>query len=542
MKTYTNVWLRRAAIFLALTLGALGMLKAQNFYTFESLPKSKGKHTITGHYREENGKFILSDIHFEGSIHMGQTPGQIEGVYDEDESSVTFRFNNIELPCRASNLNQKLYKILNDGGGSTWQQESEAKQKQQSKTQVSSVIIMLQLDCSQSLGSDFGKVKRAAIEFIQTLQQASTRGNIHLGIVAFASTGFIKKNQIPPTPLDNNSAARLIDFIGRLGQEYNTGIYQAVNVGYNIATDYYRARLSTTNDFNGLYMVTFTDGLDNASRINGVDRSKALEIVKQKLQAGFYGKRIESYVVGVKGNDIETKEAEYRFHQALQSLATNESYYYKSENIDAVQEAFQRIANNLVSRTQTLYCTTAVGNKGWLQWVLDCNDGAVSVSTPAPVQPASNQRPKSYWGIDLIFGGGASLQDEEAKERSLICVRGKMRYKELGADLEVGYMQYAGLSAYWQPSFIRNSKHDFSGYLGAHLDCGLFNVRVPGDNEGQDSSSHSTYIQEFGTDVQAIAGLEYSYKRFNTGLSLRYGYRKELFCLLHVGLRFDWNK
>ena len=525
MKTSTRIWPRRAAIMLALTLGAFGMLKAQNFYSFESLPKAKGKHTITGRYREENGKFILSDIHFEGSIHMGQTPGQIEGVYDEDESSVTFRFNNIELPCRASNLNQKLYKILDDGGGSTWQQESEAKQKQQSKTQVSSVIIMLQLDCSQSLGSDFGKVKRAAIEFIQTLQQASTSGNIHLGIVAFASTGFIKKNQIPPTPLDNNSAARLIDFVGRLGQEYNTGIYQAVNVGYNIASDYYRTRLSSSNDFNGLYMVTFTDGLDNASRIDGVEGSKALEIVKQRLQAGFYGKRIESYVVGVKGNDIETREAEYRFHQALQSLATNESYYYKPENIDAVQGAFQRIANNLVSRTQTLYCTTAVGNKGWLQWVLDCNEEPEYVPTPEPEKPMPSQRPRSYWGVDFIWGGGVSLL-YEIEGRGLVGVRGKMRYKEFGLDLEFGYMQLAGLSAYWQPSCIRNRNHDFSVYIGAHIGYGLYNVSV----SGRDNNWHpySVVHQDLGVDAQAIAGLEYSYKLLNTGLSLRCGYQEQL--------------
>ena len=32
----------------------------------------------------------------------------------------------------------------------------------------------------------------------------------------------------------------------------------------------------------------------------------------------------------------------------------------------------------------------------------------------------------------------------------------------IGAALELGYTQIAGLSAYWQPSIIRNQKHGFS--------------------------------------------------------------------------------
>ena len=115
IKTFYN-WLRMAAISLLLTIGLLRTADAQNYNTYKSLPKSNGKHTITGRYREENGKFILSDIHFEGGISMTQTPSQIVGTYDEDESSVTFRFDNITLPCRLSSLNQKLFKIVDDGG------------------------------------------------------------------------------------------------------------------------------------------------------------------------------------------------------------------------------------------------------------------------------------------------------------------------------------------------------------------------------------------------------------------------------------------
>lgn len=65
IKTFYN-WLRMAAISLLLTIGLLRTADAQNYNTYKSLPKSNGKHTITGRYREENGKFILSDIHFEG--------------------------------------------------------------------------------------------------------------------------------------------------------------------------------------------------------------------------------------------------------------------------------------------------------------------------------------------------------------------------------------------------------------------------------------------------------------------------------------------
>ncbi|MBB1536809.1 MAG: hypothetical protein HG464_001765, partial [Bacteroidia bacterium] len=355
IKTFYN-WLRMAAISLLLTIGLLRTADAQNYNTYKSLPKSNGKHTITGRYREENGKFILSDIHFEGGISMTQTPSQIVGTYDEDESSVTFRFDNITLPCRLSSLNQKLFKILDDGGKNEWQSESEFKQKQQSRTSVSSVIVMLQLDCSESLGRDFVKVKNAAKNFIRTLAQASTDGNIHLGFIGFASQGFINKNQLPPVPLTSNSAERIISFIDNLGQSNNTAIYQAINSVYDIATKYYTETLKSPTFFNGLYMVTFTDGQDNASRIDGVGGQKCLDAVKRKLKAGFYGKRLESYVVGVKGNDINN---EYEFHRALQQLASNDDYYVKSENIDAVQDAFQEIANSLVSNTQTLSCTTA---------------------------------------------------------------------------------------------------------------------------------------------------------------------------------------
>ena len=523
IKTFYN-WLRMAAISLLLTIGLLRTADAQNYNTYKSLPKSNGKHTITGRYREENGKFILSDIHFEGGISMTQTPSQIVGTYDEDESSVTFRFDNITLPCRLSSLNQKLFKILDDGGKNEWQSESEFKQKQQSRTSVSSVIVMLQLDCSESLGRDFVKVKNAAKNFIRTLAQASTDGNIHLGFIGFASQGFINKNQLPPVPLTGNSAERIISFIDNLGQSNNTAIYQAINTGYDIATKYYTETLKSPSFFNGLYMVTFTDGQDNESRIDGIGGQKCLEAVKRKLKAGFYGKRLESYVVGVKGNDINN---EYEFHRALQQLASNDDYYVKLENIDAVQDAFQEIANSLVSNTQTLSCTTAVGNQGWLQWVLDCYDAPSAPTPTSTPEPEKSIRPKSYWGIDATWGAGMLT--------STVGLRAKIRYKELGAALELGYTQIAGLSAYWQPSIIRNQKHDFSWYIGVHGSAGMYGEHV--NPQIVAASSQPVFL-----DFQGILGIEYSYKRFNTELSIRSGIRDQALAFLHVGVRFDWNK
>ena len=106
----------------------------------------------------------------------------------------------------------------------------------------------------------------------------------------------------------------------------------------------------------------------------------------------------------------------------------------------------------------------------------------------------------------------------------------------IGAALDLGYTQIAGLSAYWQPSIIRNQKHDFSWYIGVHGSAGMFGGPI-GSQIVAASSQPNVFL-----DFQGILGIEYSYKRFNTGLSIRSGIRDQALAFLHVGVRFDWDK
>lgn len=108
----------------------------------------------------------LTEITYQGITSTSGT--NIIGV--KSGINYQFTFENIELT--ATTLNKNNIKQWSMSSGSTvWQINSEFDPLQGTHTQEerSSAVVMLILDCSSSLGSDFAKVKTAATNFVKIL-------------------------------------------------------------------------------------------------------------------------------------------------------------------------------------------------------------------------------------------------------------------------------------------------------------------------------------------------------------------------------------
>jgi len=134
------------------------------------------------------GTFSLSDRSLKNITYGGMTSGSgevVAGVVQDNIVFVTFTFNDIKATeasyesVPTNNIKQWSY-VANT---SQWQQNSEFDPESQTQTTVErkSAVIMLVLDCSSSLGTQFATMKTHANAFIEKMaegtQNSTTGGN-----------------------------------------------------------------------------------------------------------------------------------------------------------------------------------------------------------------------------------------------------------------------------------------------------------------------------------------------------------------------------
>ncbi len=275
----------------------------------------------------------------------------------------------------------KFYRWQNNSG--RWQVDSEVENAEAAFSQQKVMSIMLVLDCSSSIGKgDFEKLKEAAKQFIEVIAAKSSDGNVHIGIVGFSSMNNTRTFGLQP--LTKESRERMGEFIDTLQLSNRTAFYYAINHSLNTMESYAKGlRVGKDKKYDGNFVIAFTDGYDNDSfdpqigkSAEGTEHSYFKHVNQRIMTERIGGAPIESYVLAIRGNDVDRSNTD--FERVLAALSHNSSgdKFYSLSNFDKLEAAFEEIGTNLINKWQSIYCYIPRGYDGRVRWTIECGDVA----------------------------------------------------------------------------------------------------------------------------------------------------------------------
>ena len=275
----------------------------------------------------------------------------------------------------------KFYRWQNNSG--RWQVDSEVENAEAAYTQQKVMSIMLVLDCSSSIGdADFVKLKNAAKQFIDVIVDKSSDGNVHIGIVGFNSMKNTKTFDI--RPLTKESRKEMYQFIDSLKLNNRTAFYYAINQGLDNIKKYVgKLKIDKEKKYDGNFVIAFTDGYDNDSfdpkigkAAEGTEHRYFQHINQRILKEKIGGAPIESYVLAIRGNDVDRTNTDFERVLGALSHNSNGDKFYQLSNFDKLQAAFEEIGTNLINKWQSIYCYIPRGYDGRVRWTIECGDVA----------------------------------------------------------------------------------------------------------------------------------------------------------------------
>lgn len=279
------------------------------------------------------------------------------------------------------NCGLKFYRWQNNSG--RWQVDSEVENAEAAFSQQKVMSIMLVLDCSSSIGdADFVKLKSAAKQFIDVIIDKSSDGNVHIGIVGFNSMKNTKTFDL--RPLTKESKRDMFQFIDTLQLNNRTAFYYAINKGLDNIKQYVgKLKVGKEKKYDGNYIIAFTDGYDNDSfdpkigkAAEGTEHRYFQHVNQRIMKEKIGGAPIESYVLAIRGNDVDRTNTDFERVLGALSHNANDNKFYSLTNFDKLQEAFEEIGTNLINKWQSLYCYIPRGYDGRVRWTVECGDVA----------------------------------------------------------------------------------------------------------------------------------------------------------------------
>lgn len=290
-----------------------------------------------------------------------------------------------------------------------WQPDVETRQGTAGVETKKSMVVMLVLDCSSSLGTDFNLVQGAANSFVRSLYESSKgSGNIKLGIVGFSKINETRVFNI--RPLTSGSYYEMNSFINGLSTQNGTALYYAMDKSISeLMEEYCRNSIPSSEPLSAAIMVTFTDGLDQTSRnpdknILTADNyyDEILAKYGTKMQnKNFNGIRLQHEIRGVKGNDIISEAQLGKFRRIGESLGN----FKLLNNYSDLGREFEDIAKNLIDQWRILNL-----------YVPNSFSGRVAWTYPGErVKPAPLPTPKTgrnvFLGLNFTLGVPMTMPD-----------------------------------------------------------------------------------------------------------------------------------
>ena len=320
-----------------------------------------------------DGKINLTNIEVKG---FDYSDFNKRGEWDE---KARFVFEKIRTNPPISLNGKKLQYWRQDKSGE-WITDAEGGSGTFSDKLEKDITIMMVLDCSASMGSDFIRLQTGAISFLDRIFSTSNDGHIKLGIIGFSSIAATEQQVFEITPLTSDTFYQAKRFINSLKKENNTALYYAVNKATDMLSDYVSNELSASNEYGGTYMLVFTDGLDNASQFRDykIFRSDdAFDWIDRKLDnTKVRDSLIETYIIGARGADLTTVSQQNEFKRRLEALIPIDEYgilhrkFIYLEKMSELEDTFKEIAESLTDQWLNLVCLTSLAHEGGVCWTL----------------------------------------------------------------------------------------------------------------------------------------------------------------------------
>lgn len=176
-----------------------------------------------------------------------------------------------------------------------------------------------------------------------------TAEGIYLGIIGFNYNLFPKEIGL----LNASTKSSFTSFIDNLRMENLTGLYYADYIALKKLKSYGQPPKLTN-----VALVTFTDGLDNASLDdsernpeNYPTREAYLNALNSKIRTDkVHGLDINAYTIGLRGNDVQDLAA---FQNNLKKLASSDNNVFEVASMDEALLRFEEIAESLHSTNTT---------------------------------------------------------------------------------------------------------------------------------------------------------------------------------------------
>ena len=181
-------------------------------------------------------------------------------------------------------------------------------------TQSEDIGVVLVLDRSESLGSDFTAIKSYANNFIEKI--FTDRNTVQMGIVDFA-------DDVKSHPMTTNKND-LQNYVNGLVQGKFTTLYDAVDLGIDLLQD---------SDAQSKVLFVFTDGTDNNSK-PGVNT----EYLLNRLKSNNGGTSISSFAIGLNGDGGVDQTV-------LTKLAGNGGTASFPKSVQQAKDVFDRFSN-----------------------------------------------------------------------------------------------------------------------------------------------------------------------------------------------------
>ena len=195
-------------------------------------------------------------------------------------------------------------------------------------TQVQDLLVVMVLDASASLGTDFEKVKHYAANFVTKV--LTDIPNARIGVIDFSD----EIHSFPPT----NNRTAILNYIASLEQGPFTSLYEAVNMGIDFLNN---------GQAEGKALLVFTDGTDNNS-----DPEFTPTYLLEKLDNSSATVGINSFTIGLQGNGGVDKPV-------LEALAANSGNAAFPGNIDELGNVFEKFSSSIAN----VYNLTYVRNQ-----------------------------------------------------------------------------------------------------------------------------------------------------------------------------------
>ena len=405
--------MKKSTLFTTLLFfGLLTGVSAQEYY-------------IEGFYvRYGEGQYILKDVHTNGIYLNGKTSliGTITGTKENitcdgiPATMVRFSFDKATTDCPSKWENGFVFQYW-DEDNNKWKTDVEACKGQTLGYSQKDMVIMLVLDYSGSMKKNISLLQSNAINIINTISKVSD-GNIHIGIIAFSGMNQAKSQIFPITPLTKDNMDRFEQFIRNANQGKETALYYSIDRAMQMMEDYVRQMDFSFGNYNGSCIITFTDGLDNASINDNISvtmrrgsKNEYLAYISDHIKGSspktILGMPIESFAIGFSGSENFTSDDMNLFKTVLQRIATDNNHLKLATRFEEVDEYFKYIIKQLTSRWENLNMYVGESQYGRVRWVLNCGK-----AKPAPkIDVPTVKIPSKFW-LGLAIEAGNSYYED----------------------------------------------------------------------------------------------------------------------------------